>query len=79
MRCCKKKYLHIATVFVVLTLLTACTLQSGDSANDSASGKAPIALKVGEGFVNPIGYYESMPRFSWQVSPTAAYQFQQAF
>lgn len=27
----------------------------------------PTTLKVGEGFTNPIGYYENIPRFSWQI------------
>lgn len=46
---------------------------------------APIvALKVGEGFVNPIGYYEAKPRFSWQLAKNfnglyqSAYQIQVA-
>ena len=40
---------------------------------------APVELKVGEGFVEPIGYYEKAPRFSWQIAPTAQSQFQQAY
>ncbi|MDQ9094068.1 family 78 glycoside hydrolase catalytic domain [Pseudoalteromonas haloplanktis] len=43
---------------------------------------APIELKVGEGFKAPVGYYESTPRFSWQMpqnsqsSAQSAYQIQ---
>ena len=27
----------------------------------------PTLLTVGEGFTNPLGYYESVPRFSWKA------------
>ncbi|AWB65559.1 rhamnosidase [Saccharobesus litoralis] len=29
--------------------------------------QAPVQLKVGEGFIEPLGYYESKPRFSWRL------------
>gem|GEM_PF-2865886 len=50
----------------LLVIFSACsyTEQSLDLA-------APVDLKVGEGFVDPIGYYEKAPRFSWQVAPKA--------
>ena len=38
-----------------------------------------IQLKVGEGFLNPIGYYEAQPRFSWQLNPQAKIQTQTAY
>ncbi len=44
----------------------------------------PVQLSVGEGFENPIGYYESVPRFSWKMSEVSnsimqtAYQIQVA-
>ncbi|NNE64507.1 MAG: hypothetical protein HKN34_10530 [Gammaproteobacteria bacterium] len=28
----------------------------------------PVQFKAGEGFVNPIGYYETKARFSWQLA-----------
>ena len=59
----------------LIFLLSACTFTN----NTELEGQAPIALKVGEGFVNPIGYYEQNPRFSWQIAPSANYQFQQAY
>ncbi|GEA09859.1 alpha-L-rhamnosidase [Alteromonas sp. KUL49] len=40
---------------------------------------APIALKVGEGFVNPIGYYEAEPRFSWQLGDSLGSGYQMAY
>ncbi|MCF2948870.1 glycoside hydrolase family 78 protein [Paraglaciecola aquimarina] len=45
---------------------------------------APNMLKVGEGFKDPLGYYEAEPRFSWEISTKAkanrqtAYQIQVA-
>ncbi len=52
-----------------------------DNENHSAR---PLNLKLGEGFDNPIGYYEQIPRFSWKVNPLdrvteqTAYQIQVA-
>ncbi|OUS71050.1 rhamnosidase [Pseudoalteromonas sp. A601] len=40
---------------------------------------APVDLKVGEGFESPIGYYESEPRFSWQIGKAAHSNFQSAY
>ncbi|WP_232222421.1 hypothetical protein [Glaciecola sp. HTCC2999] len=56
-------------------MISACSFTTFNSDNN----EAPIALEVGEGFVNPIGYYEQAPRFSWKISPDASYQFQQAY
>lgn len=42
----------------------------------------PLKLRLGEGFTNPIGYYENRPRFSWEINPLSksnqqvAYQIQ---
>ncbi|WP_395341709.1 family 78 glycoside hydrolase catalytic domain [Ningiella sp. W23] len=41
--------------------------------------QAPIKLSVGEGFYNPIGYYEPMPRFSWKIHPESLSQSQSAY
>ena len=67
-------------------LCIVCVLGSCSSNGEHQHGfahtiarAAPIALKVGEGFVDPIGYYEQDPRFSWQISPKAKYQFQHAY
>ena len=63
------------SLLCLLTLLSACTFTDDKQANFSV----PVALKVGEGFVNPLGYYEQKPRFSWQLSANSNAQFQQAF
>ncbi|WP_371193801.1 family 78 glycoside hydrolase catalytic domain [Glaciecola sp. SC05] len=71
----KSRNTRFSITLGLIFLFSACTFITDNTRNVSA----PIALKVGEGFVEPIGFYESMPRFSWQISPTASYQFQQAF
>ncbi|WP_448248786.1 family 78 glycoside hydrolase catalytic domain [Thalassotalea agariperforans] len=63
------------SLLCLLTLLSACTFTDDKQANFSV----PVALKVGEGFVNPLGYYEQKPRFSWQLSANSNAQFQRAF
>lgn len=40
---------------------------------------APVDLKLGEGFVKPLGYYESRPRFSWKLGPQSSTQTQSAY
>jgi hypothetical protein len=32
----------------------------------SSLGESAHSLAVGEGFVNPLGFYDSMPGFSWK-------------
>ncbi len=69
--------------FIVLTLFTFMSTACGQS-NDVSSSvpvprSAPIDLKVGEGFTNPLGYYEASPRFSWVLSETSDAQFQSAY
>ncbi|GEA12938.1 alpha-L-rhamnosidase [Alteromonas sp. KUL49] len=34
---------------------------------DALLSPAPIALKVNEGFVEPLGFYDAKPRFSWRL------------
>lgn len=71
---------------ILAVLLAACEQAEPDTTNDSEKMvlPAPTVLTVGEGMVNPIGHYESVPRFSWQVdaeSPQLAqhsYQLQVA-
>ena len=51
-------------VFILLglcALLFACTVPQ----KTSEQIIAPTQLEVGEGFTNPLGYYEDKPRFSW--------------
>ncbi|GFD68680.1 alpha-L-rhamnosidase [Alteromonas sp. KUL106] len=45
---------------VIINLVGGCSFPSY-----TENGK-PISLTVGEGFKNPLGYYEAIPRFSWK-------------
>ncbi|MFA3792006.1 family 78 glycoside hydrolase catalytic domain [Aliiglaciecola sp. SL4] len=65
----------LLSLLCIFSVISACSYTQISQQGTTA----PTALKVGEGFVNPIGYYEQNPRFSWQISPTASYQFQQAY
>ena len=51
--------------FLVLTLFTFISAACGQTDSVSSSKtipiSAPIDMKVGEGFVNPLGYYEASP------------------
>ncbi|MFC1518596.1 family 78 glycoside hydrolase catalytic domain [Pseudomonadota bacterium] len=40
---------------------------------------APQKLVVGEGMANPIGYYETKPRFSWKLPSNGSIQSQSAY
>ncbi len=50
-----------ACLIGLLALLSACTVPQ----KNSNKLQAPAQLEVGEGFTNPLGYYEDTPRFSW--------------
>ncbi len=56
-------------------LFASCSVQ----ASKSEFAAAPIDLQVGEGFVNPLGYYESTPRLSWKLAPSADSDLQTAY
>ncbi|MBD1388654.1 family 78 glycoside hydrolase catalytic domain [Neiella sp. HB171785] len=58
------------------TLLASC---SSGGASKADQQPAPVVLEVGEGFSNPIGYYESTPRFSWQLASDGAGHYQSAY
>ncbi|MDN3476834.1 alpha-L-rhamnosidase [Pseudoalteromonas sp. APC 3355] len=61
-------------------ILNACSADNEQSfANVSGQLAAPVQLKVGEGFVNPLGYYEQRPRFSWKLSKEGSAQLQSAY
>ena len=41
--------------------------------------QAPYDLTVGEGFINPIGFYDSVPNFSWKLPVSEKVNFQYAY
>lgn len=72
------------TLFSVFLFLAGCAEQNQQT-TEPASSKvvaqiaAPIQLKVGEGFINPLGYYEQQPRFSWKIPEQNKALFQSAY
>ncbi|TMN74150.1 rhamnosidase [Pseudoalteromonas sp. S1727] len=74
---------HVS-LFSVFIFLAGCA-EHNQHSTESESSKvvaqvaAPIQLKVGEGFVNPLGYYEQRPRFSWKIPQYGKAQFQSAY
>ncbi len=67
--------IRVATTLLVAVLIVSCSAQE----SKPTLVAAPIDLEVGEGFDNPLGYYELTPRFSWKLAPTANYSFQSAY
>ena len=71
-------------IILFVFIMTACGQSKSTSLSVEPSSSAPIDLKVGEGFVDPLGYYEVSPRFSWVLPETSgglsqsAYQIQVA-
>ncbi|MCF2948864.1 glycoside hydrolase family 78 protein [Paraglaciecola aquimarina] len=75
----------LATLTLVAVLGSACSPATTEANNQLKQVVAekltasPVQLKVGEGFVNPVGYYEAKPRFSWKLADNANSQFQTAY
>lgn len=61
----------LCALFCFITLI-ACETQDAVPLSLTEQRIAPHDLKVGEGFRDPIGYYESSPRFSWKVPQLAS-------
>ncbi|WP_394171900.1 family 78 glycoside hydrolase catalytic domain [Thalassotalea litorea] len=71
---------RLPSVLLLLALLNVTMLLQGCQSDDAPLlGKAPVELSVGEGVTNPLGYYESEPRFSWQLANDAIGNFQSAY
>ena len=51
------KFIALGTV-IILILLTSCTKKGIES---------PTELSISEGFVNPVGFYDNTPVFSWKL------------
>ncbi|MGJ8691816.1 MAG: family 78 glycoside hydrolase catalytic domain [Thalassotalea sp.] len=67
-------------LLILLLLISGCQNDHGSITNNNMLKTDPVInLKVGEGFVNPIGYYEAKPRFSWQLSQQSSAQLQTAY
>tara|TARA_R110002012_G_scaffold105278_5_gene246153 strand:+ start:33214 stop:35991 length:2778 start_codon:yes stop_codon:yes gene_type:complete len=57
-----KFIIFISITLLVVQLISGCSTKKNETLNVH-----PVKLKVGEGFVNPLGYYENEPRFSWKL------------
>lgn len=53
-----KATLHTLFFFLVLCICSSCTEKKGSQ---------PTALRISEGFENPIGFYDAKPTFSWKL------------
>ncbi|WP_448249078.1 family 78 glycoside hydrolase catalytic domain [Thalassotalea agariperforans] len=77
-------YFSKALGATALLLLSACGDKTPENASQPVAIVAetlasPNALTVGEGFNEPLGYYESAPRFSWKIPANAESEFQSAY
>lgn len=75
-----------AVLCFALVFLSACghynvsnkqSTKNQDKPGDLSA--APYHLRIGEGFTNPIGYYEQQPRFSWKMNSANKALFQSAY
>ncbi|WP_371193797.1 family 78 glycoside hydrolase catalytic domain [Glaciecola sp. SC05] len=72
-----QKLIRFGLLCVSLIALSACQQQVEPEQVNAP--KPPTALSVGEGFENPLGYYESLPRFSWKMAEDSASMAQSAY
>ena len=67
---------------LIICFLTACNNENKSPNTQHQITKSigvPTKLKVGEGFESPVGYYESKPRFSWEIPQNTHSNFQSAY
>ncbi len=62
----------IFVIFIPLLFLS-CSEKNGRNL------ESPYDLSVSEGFQNPLGFYDSMPSFSWKLPKTSAVKKQNAY
>ena len=77
---CLSKIVAVTT----LILLSGCGDKTSQITTEPAvvapqSLASPTVLTVGEGFTQPLGYYESAPRFSWKMPTDVNSTFQSAY
>lgn len=59
------KLARLLAVCIAAIVITACA--KVDS-NHESFVKQPLRLAINQGFVNPIGFYDATPTFSWQLN-----------
>ena len=62
-------------ILLIAILIASCSIQE----SRQLVAAAPVDLEVGEGFTNPLGYYEATPRFSWKLKPSGESDYQSAY
>lgn len=69
-----KKLIRLGTALSFMLTLQACGLFENNKISDGVSDSTaklhylkPHALQINEGFINPLGFYDASPRFSWQL------------
>ena len=70
------------SIGLAMGIMVSCDSVESKAASQSEINSVisgPVELKVGEGFVEPLGYYESSPRFSWQLPADSAQQIQTSY
>lgn len=74
----KTSYIKKYGILLSALLLGACI---GNQPEDSVINEmvAPVKLTVGEGFNEPLGYYEQQPRFSWKIADNSSLMTQTAY
>ena len=63
----KKQHGKLFLFPVLLLLVCVIFLPACGLINTTSEKIAPHTLKVNEGFVNPLGFYDATPNFSWQI------------
>lgn len=68
---------RLLVLLLVSSLMLSCTLISTPQ---TAEKMQPQLLKINQGFINPLGFYDATPNFSWQLAQsqpnTAQRQYQ---
>ncbi|MCF2946932.1 glycoside hydrolase family 78 protein [Paraglaciecola aquimarina] len=69
------RFVCFAVVFIITLSLQACGSWPDDSSSKriakpqqlASQNLRPQKLRISEGFVNPLGFYDATPSFSWQL------------
>ncbi len=62
----KSVNLRLLVVLMIALAITGATAQNR-RVNNKSAGKIAHSLTVGEGFVDPLGFYDATPVFSWKL------------
>jgi len=77
-----RAFTRVGLTLLLVSAVFACETKTNNltvALNFKDSLPPVESLEVGEGFVNPIGYYESEPRFSWIIPNSWHSNFQSAY